>query len=284
MIILALLLWLLYRNQLYRIVYAWINDPNWSHGFLIPLFSLYFLHQRREKLLRLHRSTHWTDWFGLGIIVLSIVGCLASIYPLRMGYPQMLALLGTLFGVIWLCCGWRTALITWLPTLYLFFALPLPKRLYETLTLPLRKIASEVSVMALSLIPDISVEARGVIIEGLYRGQPFQLSVAEACAGMRLMMAFVALGVAMAYLSERRYWHRIILLMTTVPIAIFCNVVRVTATGIIYVTMDPQFATGSFHTTLGLVMLPLAFGLYWLIALILNNLYVEETLPERANR
>lgn len=283
-IILAALLGLLYRNQVYRIVYAWIHDPNWSHGFLIPLFSLYFLHQRREKLLQVRHTAGWTDWLGLGLVVLCILGCLASIYPLRMGYPQLLALLGTLFGIIWLCCGWRVTVITWLPTLYLFFALPLPKRLYEYLTLPLRKLASEASVMVLSLIPDLDVEAHGVIIEGLYQGTPFQLSVAEACAGMRLMMAFVALGVAMAYLSDRRYWHRIILLITTVPIAIFCNVVRVTATGVIYVLIDPQFATGSFHTALGLLMLPVAFGLYWLVAFVLNNLYVEEPLPERANR
>jgi len=278
-VILAVLLGWLYENQLYRIVHRWINDPNWSHGFLIPLFSLYFLHQRRETLAKTPRRT---NWLGLVIILVCIGGCLYSIYPLKMGYPQILAVLGTIFGVIWFCCGWRVIVVAWLPILYLFFALPLPQRLYEQLTIPLRKMASGIAAVVLNVIPNLHAEARGVIIDGFYNGQPFQLSVAEACAGMRLMMAFVALGVAMAYLSDRPYWHRVILLLATVPIAIFCNFIRVTTTGLLYVMVDPTFATGRFHSTLGLCMLPIAFLLYWLIAILLNSFYIEEPIAERA--
>jgi len=277
----GLLLWL-YKPQVHRIVYAWINDPNWSHGFLIPLFSLYFLHQRRDRLLRVSAANSRLNWLGLVVIIVCIGVCLVSIYPLKMGYPQLLAVLGTLFGIVWLCCSWRVMLITWLPTLYLFFAIPLPRRIYERLTIPLRKLASESAAMALSLIPGLEAEARGVIIDGLYNGKSFELSVAEACAGMRLMMAFLALAVAMAYLSDRPYWHRIILVLSAVPIAIFCNFVRVTLTGVIYVLIDPALATGGFHTTLGLLMLPLAFLIYWGIAGVLNNLYIEEPVSDRA--
>jgi len=277
--VLGVLLVLLFRNQVYRMVMLWVLDPNWSHGFLIPLFSLYFLHQRRERLAR---ATFKSNWLGLPLMIFCIAGYLFSVYPLKMGYPQQLALLGVLLGMVLLCCGWQVVKITWLPVLYLFFAMPIPKRWYVAFTMPMRQWASEVAAVLLNLIPNLEAEARGVIIDGVYKGQPFDLNVAEACAGMRLMMAFFALGVAMAYLSDRPYWHRIVLLLSTFPIALFCNFTRVTITGVIYVLINEKLATGFFHTALGLLMLPVAFFLYWVIAEVLNRLYIEEHVPESA--
>ena len=98
----------------------------------------------------------------------------------------------------------------------------------------------------------------------------------RSCSGMRLLMAFLALGVAMAYLHYRPIWQRIILLASTIPIAIFCNIVRVTVTGFIYVLADPRYAQGIYHDILGMAMLPLAFGLYGLIAWFMSSLFIEE--------
>ena len=90
-------------------------------------------------------------------------------------------------------------------------------------------------------------------------------------------MAFLALGVAMAYLHYRPIWQRIVLLATTIPIAIFCNIVRVTVTGFIYVLLHPKYAQGIYHDILGLAMLPLAFGLYGSLAWFMSSLFIEET-------
>ena len=272
-IVIGTLFCLLFRHDIRRMVLIWINDGNWSHGFIIPLFSLYFLHQRKEQLLNVHYST---NWLGLILMLICILGYTASIYPLKMGYPRLIALLGTLFGIVLFCCGWKVIRITWLPILFLFFALPLPTRTYVWLTFPMRHWASQVAAAFLNILPNIEANAYGVVIEGVHAGKSFSLNVAEACAGMRLMMAFFALGVAMAYLSDRPYWHRIILVLFTLPIALFCNFIRVIITGIIYIYVNPLLAKGGFHTTLGLLMLPLAFLLYWGIAAILNMLFIEE--------
>ena len=93
---------------------------------------------------------------------------------------------------------------------------------------------------------------------------------------MRLLMAFLALGVVMAYLHRRPFWQRIILLVSTVPIAIFCNIVRVTCTGFIYVLIHPKYTQGIYHDLLGLAMLPFAFGLYGLLAWFMTSLFVED--------
>ena len=112
--------------------------------------------------------------------------------------------------------------------------------------------------------PTLSASVSGVVIDVIYKGVKMEpaLDVAEACSGMRLLMAFMALGVAMAYLHYRPMWQRLILLSSTIPIAIFCNVIRVTVTGFIYILCDPRYAQGVWHDLLGMLMLPLAFGLY----------------------
>jgi exosortase len=283
-VVLGVLLGWLYWNEIrHMMVGTWISNGNWSHGFLIPLFSLYFLHQRRERLLEADLASRksWFDWVGLLLVVVSIFMYLVSIYPLKSGYPKLIALLLTLLGTVLFLKGWKVIRVTWLPILFIFFAMPIPDRWYEQLTIPMRIWASQIATGVLNLVPNMDVVANGVVIDGTYKGVPFTLSVAEACAGMRLMMAFLALGVAMAYLSDRPYWHRIILVLSTLPIALFCNFTRVIITGLLYVLVNPIFAQGGFHTTLGLLMLPVAFCLYWLIAAMLNKIYevVEDQEP-----
>ena len=130
----------------------------------------------------------------------------------------------------------------------------------------------------LNFIPDLEASTSGVVIDIIYKGKHFEpaLDVAEACSGMRLLMAFLALGVAMAYLHYRPLWQRIVLLISTIPIAIICNIIRVTITGFIYVLISPKYAQGIYHDMLGMAMLPLAFGLYGLVAWFMSSLFVDE--------
>ncbi len=264
---------LLFRHEYYRLGYVWLNDGNWSHGFLIPLFSLYFLNQHRGQLAAAEVKA---NYLGLAVLLLAVGMYLASIYPLKMGYPKLMAFLLCVFAIVLLVCGWKIFRIAALPIAFLFFAMPLPTRWYVYLTMPMRIWSSYVAASFLDAFPSIEATSQGVIIEGLYKGSDFTLNVAEACAGMRLMMAFVALGVAMAYLSDRSMWHRLVLLASTLPIAIFCNFVRVMVTGVVYLMIGPEYARGGYHTLLGLSMLPLAFGLYALISFVIDKSFVQQ--------
>ena len=174
--------------------------------------------------------------------------------------------------------------IVWLPVCFLIFAIPLPGRLYHQITMPMRELGSMVAAVLLNALPNVACESVGVLISGVHwvvengtrLGKPFTLNVAEACSGMRLLMAFVALGVAMAYLERRPWWQRITLVASTIPIAIFCNMLRVLVTGLIHVFIGAEYAQGSLHTLLGLAMLPVAFGLYGLFARVMNRIFIEE--------
>jgi len=292
------LLCFLFRPELERIVRLWLTDASWSHGFLIPLFSLYFVNQRRDDILALEYAPDplfrllrgrkpgrlppgGTRPSYLGLLLL--LGTLAFygfnlVSPSGYAYFRPLSVIAALGAVVLFLGGWPLVRHTWLPILFLVFAVPLPRRYYVGLTMPMRKIAASVATALLNLVGGVEASATGVIIDVVYQGRRLEpgLNVAEACSGMRLLMAFLALGVAMAYLHQRPLWQRLVLLASTVPIAIFCNIVRVTATGFIYVFLHPEFTQGVYHDLLGLAMLPLAFGLYGFLAWFMSSLFVEE--------
>jgi len=265
----------LFRREIETIVHRWLTDSSWSHGFLIPLFSLYFLNQRKTQILNLQTKP---NYLGLFFLICGILFYPLNIVHLHYGYLRPIGMIATLGTVVLFLGGWRLVKYTWLPIGYLVFAVPLPGRYYVSLTIPMRQLAATVAAFLLNLVNDLEATASGVVVDVIYKGQRLEpaLDVAEACSGMRLLMAFLALGVAMAYLHYRPIWQRVILLVSTIPIAIFCNIVRVTVTGFIYVMIHPRYAQGIYHDMLGMAMLPLAFGLYGLLAQFMSSLFVEE--------
>lgn len=275
---------LLFQHELERLVKTW-GTANESHGILIPAFSLYFIYQVRDKL----RTTKGRpSYSGLLLLLAAIVGYSASIIY-GFGYPRPIMMIGSMGGVALLLGGWSIMRYLWLPILFLLFAIPIPGALNEAITMPLRMLASTISALLLNLMPGVECEASGVIISGMHttivngipNKVPVNLNVADACSGMRLLRTFVALGVAMAYMEHRPLWQRLTLLAGTVPIAIFCNVVRVLITGLLHIYAGEDYATGTMHTLLGMCMLALAFGLYGLMAWVMNNMFVD--LEEEAD-
>jgi len=271
------LLCYLFHTEIEAVVRMWVTDSSWSHGFLIPLFSLYFLNQHREKVLNIQSKP---NYLGLLILVCLIIGhTFNKASPAGYYYFQPLALIATLAAVVLLLGGWDLIKYAWLPIGFLVFAIPLPQRAYFRLTMPMRKLAADVAAALLSLVNGLETMVNGVVISVVYKGQPIKpdLNVAEACSGMRLLMAFLALGVAMAYLHYRPIWQRLVLLATTIPIAILCNIIRVTVTGFIYVLIHPKYTQGIYHDVLGMAMLPLAFGFYGLLAWFMAQLFIDES-------
>ncbi|MBC8378084.1 MAG: exosortase/archaeosortase family protein [Planctomycetes bacterium] len=283
MALFGVLIWWFYREEINGIVNMWLHNPSWSHGFLIPLFSLYFLNQGKDEIISLKDNLKPSWFVGLGALVFFLF----ILYPvnfvgLKFMYGKPLIMIATLGATVLFMGGWKLMKYAWLPVVYLFFAVPLPNGIYFKLTNPMRAWAAQVSGFILNLLPEIKATVAGVIIDldgnTIITNEPIidKLNVADACSGMRLLMAFVALGVAMAYLHWRPVWQRLVLLASTIPIAILCNFVRVTVTGLIYVLGFPQFAKGIWHDILGMLMLPLAFGLYGGLAWLMSNLFEDE--------
>ena len=273
--IIGVLFFYLFYHEIRVIVLRWITDSSWSHGFLIPVFSLHFINQAKSEILNLRMRP---SYLGLIFLVCGIAFYLLNTVQLQYGYLKPTVMIATLGAVVLFIGGWRLIKYTWLPIAFLVFAVPLPARYYVSLTMPMRRLAATVATALLNLVGQMQATASGVVIDVVYKGQRLEppLNVAEACSGMRLLMAFLALGVAMAYLHYRPVWQRIVLLASTIPIAIFCNIVRVTVTGFIHILVHPKYAQGIYHDVLGLAMLPLAFGLYGFLAWFMSSLFIEE--------
>ena len=278
-------------------VRKWIRDPDWTHGFIIPLFSLYLLYMRREELFAAKRRVCLLDKtmmalaplkygrivahvlvFLLGLVMIGLPMVAEAVAMLRIHnhWLAQMSMVAMLFALVLYLGGWSVIRVTWLPILFLLFALPVPELLYSRVAVPLQNIAASGAVMILKVL-GVEITSTASALDVISRsGVTHGLTVAEACSGMRLLMAFCALGVAMAYLDYKPIWQRLILVAAAVPIAVFCNVIRVAITCWMYYIDQPEMGQGFMHTFAGILMLLPAFGLLWVLALILHHIVVEE--------
>lgn len=270
--VLAALFVLMNSWQFSRLISVWKHDPNWSHGFIIPLFSLYLLYVRRDELFAAKRRV---NLWGLGIMLVSVFIMVVGFYPIRTHWFCHLAMVLLLLGLVLYLGGPQIIGVTWLPILYLVFAIPIPEILYARIAVPLQELAAKGATVVLQLA-GVQIESTASSLQVTsMSGQIHPLTVAEACSGMRSLMAFLALGVALAYLAERAVWQRIILVVAAVPVAILCNVIRVTITCSMFALDKPELGQDFMHEFMGMVMLIPAALLLWLLSWLLQSLFIE---------
>ena len=243
------LLTVLFWQNLVHFVLIWSTDENYSHGFLVPLLSLYFANEAARRGPVMVRSG-----LVLGSMLISVALAikLATIvipFPAASDYGFLLALAG-LCAVL---AGTDALKRYWFAFFFLIFMVPLPVALYSMIANPLQLLVSQMATAMLNLI-NIPALCEGNLIT--LPGDN-QLFVAEACSGMRQLTGFLALTTAWAYLSARPTWHRSLLIASSIPIAMTANIVRVTLTGVVSHVFDPKYASGAFHTVEGLAMMGL---------------------------
>ncbi len=278
LLILAALVGWLYSDQFRRLWSLW-QKPDWSHGFLIPLFCLYMVNLRKAELLSgEHRGSYW----GLVLVVLSL-GVYARSIQMRFGYPQPLSMVSLITGLVLLLRGWKTLRVTLFPIAFMLLAIPPPERIYRDFTQPLQQGAATIATFILNMFPGADVQQAGInLAYYMQGGHDGVFTVAGACSGMRSLMAFVALGLAMAYFTPRPPWQRVAMALFVVPVALFCNVLRVITTGACQMYEYGNLATGTPHMVLGLLMFGLGFAIYLAILWGLDHLFVEVPDDEAA--
>jgi exosortase len=251
------------------------RDHDWSHAVLIPFISLYFLHHNRQKILSIVPET---CWWGFPVFLAGLVGHLLAIFPVRSIMSQGYTMIIELFGLVLLLLGPRLARVLWFPIFYLVFAIKFSNRYWNLVAWTLQLFAARSSVALLNIL-GVEAEVRGSTIE-IWRGVDFvgALNVAEACSGLRMLMAFLALGAALIYIVERPWWARLALALLAVPIAVAVNVLRVTITGMLHL-ISPDLSSGDFHVLIGMFMVFPAMLLFLLVGWILDHILVVEHVP-----
>jgi exosortase len=264
-VLILLILWL-YASTLLHLVTQWWRDPNFSHGFFVPLFSVFLLWQEQDRLARIVPRPSWS---GLAIVAAAL--CILLIG--QMGAELFLARMSLLIlvaGLIMLFAGWPFLRAVAFPLAFLLLMIPIPSILFNHITFPLQIQASKVSAFVLSIcrVPTL---LQGNVIELPSK----QLEVAEACSGIRSLMSLITLSIIYGYLMEKRLWVRWVLAIASAPIAIAANSVRIIGTGLIVYYWNADKAEGFFHASWGwitfVVSLIMLYGLHALIRVILHE-------------
>lgn len=250
--IIAILIVLLYAGIFARLFQDWLHDPNYSHGFLVPLFSAYLVWRNRHKLSRLPAKPTWWGFSGIvGALAVLVVGQLgAELFLSRSSFILLLA------GLVLYFLGWRWLRALLFPLAFLFLMIPIPALLFDQISLPLQFSASHLasSLLTLSGVP--------VLREGnIIRLPAMTLEVAEACSGIRSLISLLALAIIYGYLLEPSLWRRVVLAAVAVPIAVIANAVRIMGTGLLVEYWSPEMGTGFFHAFSGWLVFILALFL-----------------------
>ncbi|HYM75157.1 MAG TPA: exosortase A [Candidatus Dormibacteraeota bacterium] len=268
-VLLAITLWL-YWSTLSHLVGQWWRDPNFSHGFFVPLFSAFVIWQMRGSLAQLHLKPSWP---GLGIVACAV--CILVIGQLGAElFLSRSSLLILLAGMIVLFCGWRFFRTLLFPWAFLVLMIPIPSIIFNQITFPLQILASRV---AAAILPVLGVP---VLREGNVINLPsLALEVAEACSGIRSLMSLVTLAIIYGYLMEKRPWVRWLLALASIPIAVLANSFRIIGTGLLVQYWDPDKAEGYFHASWGLIIfvisLVMLYALHGAIGLIWRDRSIE---------
>lgn len=243
---------------------AWIT-PEYSHGPLIPLISLYlFLRELRNEGPLPTGPRNRTP----GIVVI-VLGLLLALVGNMTKVPDIVtyAYIIWVAGVVLTIFGWDRGRKHQLPVFHLIFMLPLPQVLYWKLTIFLQGVSSVVGVWFVQLA-GIPVYLEGNIIDlGVYK-----LQVAEACSGLRYLFPILSFSYLFAILYRGPLWHKAVLLLFAAPLTVFMNSFRIGVIGILVNSYGIEQAEGFLHFFEGWVIFGACVGILFLLALALQQL------------
>jgi len=250
----------------------WAADPQYSHSYLVPLFSLYLLWYGRAHFKPASRGP---SWWGVPVIGVGVALRLVGAY-VYLDWLEAMSLLPLLAGGALLLGGRWALRWSWPAVAFLAFMVPLPFRVETALSQPLQRFATQVSTYVLQLLGRPAFAEGNVIVVGEAR-----IGVVEACNGLGMMLLFFALSTAVAIVSRRSLVERILILASAVPVAVAANVARVTVTSFVHDALGRRWSDLVFHDLAGWLMMPLALGMMWLELWVLDRLFVSVDEPIR---
>lgn len=227
-------------------------DPNYSHGLLIPFISIYLFRERLHAMSEADKSRQ-SSWAGLLIVIVAL-GMLIVGYIGAEFFIKRTSLIVLLFGSLCLLEGWKYAKALSFPIGLLFFMVPLPYVLYNSVAFPLKLLASKIAVKILALT------GMPVFLEGNVISLPHStLEVVDACSGIRSLMTLITLALLLAFFHHKQIWKRLVVLSLAVPVAVLANALRVAATGIL-TKYNQAWGHGTLHDFEGWLVFVVSFA------------------------
>jgi exosortase len=263
---LAIVLLWAYWPVLVEMARRWGSDPQYSHAYLVPLFSLYLLWSSRGST---DAAAGDSSWWGLPLLIVGIGMFLAGAYW-YFDWLSAVSLLPVLLGTALLLGGWPTLRRAGWAIGFLGFMIPLPYRIETALSQPLQRVATIASTYALQTFGLPAIAEGNVIVINDAR-----IGVVEACNGLGMLLLFVAMAAAVALVVRRSLVEKAVIVASAIPTALVANIVRITLAGSLAATVGSQWAERVFHDLAGWLMMPFALGLLWLELQCLSRMFLD---------
>ncbi len=244
----------------------WWHDPNYTHGFFVPVFSLFLLWERRAKLAALRRQPAWS---GLVILLFALLALVLS--TINSGFfLYRISCLLLITGLVVFMAGWKHLAAISFPLAFLILMIP-SSTLLGQITLPLQIVASKTASFLLMLVGIPAVREGNIILL-----PTAQLEVAEACSGIRSLFSLITLTVIYGYLAEAKISVRVLLVLIAVPISVLANALRIAITGVVVEYWGIEGAQGTLHLLSGWLIFAGSLALVFLLHRLSQALFLSK--------
>ncbi len=251
----------------------WQRNDDYSAGQLVPLTALFLVWHERKRLRECSLSPCW--WCSIVLLVLAQT---ARIFGLLFMFEsaERYSLVLTIAAITLMVAGRQVFRRVFWILLFLFLMVPLPGRIHNLISGPLQKIATSGSVFLLEAF-GTSVSQQGNVVT---LNAQTTMAVEEACSGLRMLTAFIIVSAFIAYMVKRSRIQKAVLLLSSIPVAVICNILRLCITAILFMLVSTDAAEKFFHDFAGIVMMPAAvllmFGELWIMKILVAKEPIQE--------
>ena len=247
------------------LVHSWWTRPNYSHGFLMPPVAAWILWERRDQLRRLKPA-----YSMLGLLLL--LPCLAALMMGEMrlfAWIRAFALVAGLGALVWTLYGWKGFKAVFPALLVLGLMCPLPGRIENAVTVPLKNTAALFATGLLDLTGfQASLDGNMINLEGVDT-----LWIADACSGIRSLISLLSLAIMVSVVWRRHWLLKVVIVLSSIPIAVFVNGLRIWLTGYLAEKVGHEAASGFFHFFEGVALFAAAAALLGAWAWLLTRVF-----------
>ncbi len=247
-------------------VRIWETREEYSHGYLIPLMTLFFIWLKKDLI---ENAEYVKSWGSVALVavglVLLLVGELATIYTI-----QQYAFILTISGILWALWGTKGFMLVAVPLLILIFMIPLPNFIYNNLSLELQLLSSKIGVAVIRAF-GISVYLEGNVIDlGTYK-----LQVVDACSGLRYLFPLMSFAFICAYIFSAPFWMRTVVFLSSIPITILMNSFRIGVIGLLVEYYGIGAAEGFLHDFEGWIIFIACLGILFIEVWLLTRFFLK---------
>jgi exosortase D (VPLPA-CTERM-specific) len=255
--------WFAFREGVAYMWTVWQSKEEYSHAFIIPLISAFLVWQKKNELAALEFKG---SWVGVAVLLLGLLlgllGQMSAVFTM-----QQIGFVTAICGFVLAVTGWPALRHLWMPLLLLYFMIPLPHFLQQNFSAGMQLWSSAIGVWFVRLM-GISVYLEGNIIDlGTYK-----LQVVEACDGLRYMFPLMTLGLVMAWFYKGALWKRVLIFLSSIPITILMNSLRIAMIGWMVENWGPRMAEGFVHDFQGWAVFMASLSLMVVLMIVLSRI------------